>query len=266
MGNLHQGHLELIKASLDRHQETIVSIFVNPLQFNNQDDFSSYPKTLKQDLTQLDQLFLNYPDNKKLIVFCPETTAEIYPSNFQANISLKKINHILEGSQRPGHFDGVCTVLYQLFKLVDPHTSYFGQKDYQQLVVVKTMVNNLDLKTHIKGLPTVREAEGLALSSRNSRLSLKGRKEALKLHQTLLECQEYIQKTYGPNGHSLDIEDVKQFLKQKSNDKDWYYLELRDAIDFENPNSSSEYFVLVAALNVEGVRLLDNIIINLESE
>lgn len=224
MGALHQGHLSLIKTAKQQHDKVVVSIFVNPLQFNNKDDYQAYPDTLSADEQCLQKLGVDY-------LFYPSVD-DIYPSTQGCVIHSKhRYMHILEGQYRPGHFDGVLTVVLKLLNIVLPHSAYFGEKDFQQYQLIKTMAEDLFLETKIVACPTVREASGLALSSRNLRLS-PGEKAiaeqaATRIHQTTKQSIDAIKTSL----MKLDLE--------------LEYLEIIDGRVF-------------AAFYVAGVRLIDN--------
>lgn len=175
MGNLHPGHLSLIKASQQENDKTIVSVFVNPTQFNNPDDFTYYPRTLDADLTLLQNAGVDY-------CLMP-TEAEMYPDDYCYQIEETKLARIMEGQHRPGHFTGVLTVVMKLLQLTRPTTAYFGEKDFQQFLLIQQMAKAFFLPTTIKACPIIREASGLAYSSRNNRLSADERCQAEQFAQ-----------------------------------------------------------------------------------
>lgn len=177
MGALHDGHIALIKKSLKQNDITIVSIFVNPTQFNNKEDLKKYPNTIKQDLTLLNKLKVDY-------LFNP-TYKDIYPDNYSYKVTENSFSKILCGKYRPGHFDGVLTVVLKLLNIVKANRAYFGEKDLQQLKLVKGLVEAFFIDTNIIAVPTVRNKEGLALSSRNLRLSEEERLKASFFPKTL---------------------------------------------------------------------------------
>jgi pantoate--beta-alanine ligase len=177
MGALHDAHIELIKISMQQNDITVVTIYVNPTQFNNQKDFKNYPNTLKEDLNKLKKLkvdFLLNPEYK-----------DIYPDNYEYKVVESNFSKILCGKFRPGHFDGVLTVVLKLLNLVKPDRAYFGEKDYQQLKLIEGMVDAFFIGTKIVSLPTVRTKEGLALSSRNLRLSEEQKIKAIEFPKSL---------------------------------------------------------------------------------
>jgi pantoate--beta-alanine ligase len=178
MGALHDGHLSLINRSVNENDFTICSIFVNPTQFNNDEDLAKYPRTPISDLEKLNKTGCT-------AVFIP-SVEEMYPTNELLNFDLGTLDLVMEGLKRPGHFRGVVTIVKKLFDLIKPTKAYFGLKDFQQVAVIKKLVNDLRLPVQIVACPTLREADGLALSSRNVRLNAQEREEALKIYKTLL--------------------------------------------------------------------------------
>src|SRR5690242_16059450 len=184
MGNLHEGHIELIRIAKPRAACTVVSIFVNRLQFGPREDFDRYPRTLPVDSERLREAGVD-------VVFVPEER-EIYPEPQTFVVEPSDLQHILEGAHRPGHFRGVATVVLKLFNLVMPHSAIFGKKDYQQYIVLRDMVRQLALPIEIIPADTVRAPDGLALSSRNSYLSAEERREAPRLYQTLRYAHDEI--------------------------------------------------------------------------
>lgn len=178
MGALHRGHIELVKKSLRQNDITVVSIFVNPTQFNNKSDLRNYPVTINSDIKILDELNVNY-------LFLPEYK-ELYPDNYKYKITETDFSKLLCGRFRPGHFDGVLTVVMKLFNIIKPDRAYFGEKDYQQLELIRGMVKNFFMDIKIISVPTVRDKDGLALSSRNLRLNAIQRKIAPKFPEILM--------------------------------------------------------------------------------
>lgn len=255
MGNLHQGHLSLIKKSLEENQETVVSIFVNKKQFNESNDFDSYPRTLQKDLELIKVLFEDYPD-KKLIVFSPENQEEVFPKNYKTTISLGEFTQKLCGIDRPGHFDGVTTVIYRLFALIKPCRAYFGLKDYQQFIIIKKMVNDLLLPVKVVGLPTVRDHNGLALSSRNNRLSEREKIDALKLPKAIEGAKSFIQ--------SNKMEELESYRLDLIQDKHWDYFEILDEENFQKPSNETKSFLIAGAYNLKNARLIDNQLVQIK--
>ena len=213
MGALHQGHLSLYKAAKKENDEVISSIFVNPTQFNNPDDFQKYPKTLEKDLELLEKAGVD-------AVYVPNVE-EMYPDGLNSKkYDFDGLENEMEGKYRPGHFDGVGTIVEELFRQVQPHNAYFGEKDYQQLAIIKKMVEKTKLPVKIHEVPTLREEDGLAMSSRNVRLTETQRKEATIIYETLVKAKEWFKV--------LSVEEIK----------------LRVLEIFRNSNFELEYFVI----------------------
>ncbi|MBI4286641.1 MAG: pantoate--beta-alanine ligase [Chloroflexi bacterium] len=181
MGYLHEGHLELVKRAKKENTTAVVSIFVNPIQFGPKEDFQKYPRDIPRDLAMLESVNTDF-------VFLPQA-AEIYPPGFDTWVEIGKVTERLEGAARPGHFRGVATVVAKLFNIVGPARAYFGQKDAQQCVVIKKMVKDLNMPLEVVIVPTVREADGLAMSSRNVYLTPEERRQAAVLYQALTLAQ-----------------------------------------------------------------------------
>lgn len=177
MGYLHEGHLSLVRLSKQQNDITIMSIFVNPIQFGPNEDYDRYPRDFERDKSLAEKEGVDY-------IFYP-SVEEMYPEDFKTVVSVKKITEIMCGKSRPGHFDGVATVVLKLFNIVNPDRAYFGQKDAQQLAVIKQMVKDLNLDVEIVPCPIVREQDGLAMSSRNVYLSEEERKSATVLYRAL---------------------------------------------------------------------------------
>lgn len=251
MGNLHKGHISLIEKSTDENDVTIVTIFVNPKQFGPNEDFDKYPRTLDEDLAKISAVALLINAKKEIVVFAPGSNEEIYPEGFSSTVSVGAMTQKFEGSVRPTHFDGVTTVVYRLFSITRAHKAYFGQKDVQQCLIIKKMVKDLDIPIDIHIMPIVRNAEGLALSSRNQYLSETERSEALTLPQTLLKVEKLIRTR----------QDYKHFVAEVIKDKRWDYLEVLDSNNLELPNEKTTELVIVAAFRLGTTRLLDNILV-----
>ena len=249
MGNLHDGHLSLLKASLLENPITVLSIFVNPMQFGDKSDLDAYPRTLEEDISKASSLFTD--QDKELIILCPQDDSLIYPVNFNDYVSIERLKSISEGKTRPGHFDGVATVVKRLFTLIKPTRAYFGKKDFQQYLLVKEMVKQEDVKVQIIGLPIIREKNGLAMSSRNSRLDNEQKKESLKLSKTLLEVLFTIQ--------SQGIAKAQELVEEKLTDKRFNYLEIRNAETFELASPTQSEIVIVGNFQLGETRLLDNV-------
>ena len=182
MGALHEGHLDLIRKAKSSTDIVIVSIFVNPTQFNNKEDFDNYPATLEQDLTKLNEEGVDY-------VFVPEVNT-MYPTQPKLGIDFGDLEKVLEGAFRPGHFNGVGIIVAKLFNIIRPHTAFFGQKDLQQTGIIKRLVSDLSFPVKLEIVPTRREKDGLAMSSRNMRLTQVERQESLLLFNSLTKARE----------------------------------------------------------------------------
>ena len=183
MGALHAGHASLVKRSVNENELTVVSVFVNPTQFNDKNDLVKYPRTLDADCKLLEACGATY-------AFAP-SVEEMYPEPDTRQFSYAPLDTVMEGAFRPGHFNGVCQIVSKLFEAVKPHRAYFGEKDFQQLAIIREMVRQMQFDLEIVGCPIVREEDGLALSSRNARLSAEERENALKISQTLFKSRTF---------------------------------------------------------------------------
>lgn len=246
MGALHAGHLSLIEASNRENDITICSVFVNPSQFNDPSDFEKYPRNLDHDLGLLERGGCN-------IVFTP-SVEQVYPEADLETYQLGDISEILEGTKRPGHFNGMASVIKRFFELTKPHRAYFGLKDYQQCMVVEVLVKNYHLPVEIVSCPILREPSGLAMSSRNERLTQEGKATAVHLSKCL-----QVMKNSGPKKNISELIKLGNDYLANINSVDLEYLEARDASNLSEPSihTTKEIVVLVAA-QIEGVRLLDN--------
>ncbi|MBL1319746.1 MAG: pantoate--beta-alanine ligase [Methylophaga sp.] len=254
MGNLHQGHLSLVSKAKERADKVIVSIFVNPLQFDDNADLSAYPRTIETDIQQLISVECD-------AVFMP--TAEImYPEGMdgQTVITVPGMEDKLCGQARPGHFDGVATVVAKLFNMVQPDVAVFGEKDYQQLLLVKKMVADLNLPLEIIGLPTYREASGLAMSSRNQYLTEQQRKKASSIYRILNEVKAKLEKGDSDFG-ALEQNSIKE-LQQLGFVPD--YVDIRQAGNLEPAKTSDKTLRILLAARIGKARLIDNIACNLD--
>ena len=187
MGALHEGHLALVKSAKKDCDIVVCSIFINPTQFNNVIDLENYPVTIKKDIKLLEENFCD-------VLFLPKTT-EMYPIGLiTKQYDLNGIDKLLEGRKRPGHFNGVCTIVHKLFSIIQPNMAYFGEKDFQQVAIIKQLVNHLSLDIQIKTINTVREKNGLAKSSRNTLLNEEQRKKASYIYESLKKNQKTLRK------------------------------------------------------------------------
>ncbi len=259
MGNLHKGHLSLARESLRANDVTVVSIFVNPLQFGPNEDFEKYPRTLGEDAQLLKELYrqegLPPIGEKRITIFAPEKVEEIFPSGYQTRIEVQGLTDKLCGLNRPGHFEGVTTVVYQLFNIVRPIRSYFGQKDYQQYLVIKKMIHDLRLDIQIVPMPIKRDHDGLALSSRNQYLSVEERKVALNLPRKLEELKKIIKNNPWPVSYEVCREVIQT---ERKNDPRWDYLEVLDAKSLENADNKTHTVLIAGAYKLGSTRLIDN--------
>jgi pantoate--beta-alanine ligase len=257
MGNLHQGHLSLLEEALKTSSDVFFSIFVNPKQFGPNEDFNKYPRTLENDLELIKKTLEKYP-HRKIYIFAPESIDEIFPRDYEQTFNVLHLSKELEGEIRPGHFQGVATVVFELFKLIKPHIAFLGQKDFQQLLVIKQMVHDLHLPIKIKGMPIIRDMDGLALSSRNQYLSFTEREEALHLSRTLFKLESHLDKNHN------NIDSTRQLIRKELKDPRWNYLEIRDAQNLNSDISHSKEIVLLGVFQIGKTRLLDNILIPLK--
>ena len=249
MGALHKGHLELVKIAKDSANVVVVSIFVNPTQFNNLNDFSNYPKTLDKDLEMLRNIEVD-------CVFVPDSQ-EIYPNQPKLKIDFGDLERVLEGSFRPGHFNGVGIVVSKLLNIVKPHKAFFGQKDLQQVAVIKRLVEDLSFDVEITVVPTVREEDGLALSSRNLRL---GKEDRLK-SRILFKALTFSKAELLAGRQWLDIrKDINMmFVEQEGVDLEYFELVHSNEMKILNGLVSEIPISICTAAYVGGVRLIDNI-------
>ena len=250
MGYLHEGHLALVRQARAENPSVVVSIFVNPTQFGPQEDFKQYPRDLQHDLALLER-------EKIDIVFLPSVT-EMYPPQFSSWVEVGKVAERLEGAPRPGHFRGVATVVAKLFNIVQPTRAYFGQKDAQQAIVIKKMIADLNMNLEIVSVPTVREPDGLALSSRNIYLNPQERQAALVLYQALSLAQELCSQG------EKDAERIRQEMlaliqKQPLADIDYVSIVNTDTLDELDTVKSPALVSL--AVRIGKTRLIDNMVL-----
>jgi pantoate--beta-alanine ligase len=249
MGALHQGHMSLVEKAAAENDVVVVTIFVNPTQFNDPSDLDLYPRTLDQDLELLRQLEAD-------LVFVP-AVKEMYPDEETQVFDLGRLDKVMEGKHRPGHFNGVAQIVSKLFLMIRPHRAYFGQKDFQQLVVIRRLVEILDMNLTIVSCPIIREKDGLAMSSRNTRLSKEERKLAPFIYETLVHASE-LMDALSPS--QLKEWVILQFKKQGALELE--YFEIVEDKGLIPVNKWDEEVNKVACLAVllGGVRLIDNLI------
>lgn len=253
MGALHDGHLSLIQRSMNENKVTVVSIFVNPTQFNNSNDLENYPRTLKADVAKLQHV------SDQIIIFAP-SVSEIYHGNTVAqHFDFDGLENEMEGKHRPGHFDGVGTIVKTLFEIVQPNRAYFGEKDFQQLQIVKKMVAKHQLPVEIIAQPIFREPNGLAMSSRNERLSEVDRQEAALIYKTLQE----VKQLFSMKNATEIVEYVKNTF-HKNTRFNLEYFEIADENSLKsirNKKSDKKYRAFIAVF-LNDVRLIDTISLN----
>ncbi len=251
MGNLHAGHLSLVEIAQQKASRVVVSIYVNPLQFSPDEDFASYPRTLEDDLKKLEAIGVD-------LVFIPDTSM-IYPEGEEQSsyVEVPVLSHIIEGEFRPGFFRGVATVVLKLFNLVQPDYAVFGEKDFQQLLIIKQMVSDLNLPIEIVAGATKREADGLAMSSRNNYLNASDRENSRLLSQALLACREQIEQ-------GSDITDAEKDCVDRLQNQGFSvdYVTIRETKRLEQVSNDDitdniELILLVAA-KIGDTRLIDN--------
>jgi len=247
MGFLHEGHLSLMKAARERCDALVVSIFVNPTQFGPNEDLSQYPRDLERDLTLTRGVAAD-------IVFFPDAS-QMYPPGFQTYVQVEELSQGLCGADRPTHFRGVATVVAKLFNQVLPDQAFFGEKDYQQLAVIKRMAKDLDMSVEVIGCPIVREPDGLAMSSRNVYLTTQGRKAALCLNRSIRKAQELVR-----SGNRQSSQILREVIKIIENEPllQLIYAEIRHPDSLESLEQIVPRGVLLLAARVEKTRLIDN--------
>ena len=248
MGALHAGHASLVKRSVAENDATVVSVFVNPTQFNDKTDLEKYPRTLEADCRLLDEC-------GAAIAFAP-SVEEVYPEPDTRHFSYAPLDTVMEGKYRPGHFNGVCQVVSKLFDMVKPDRAYFGEKDFQQLAIIREMVRQMHFPLQIVGCPIVREADGLALSSRNKRLTAEQRTQALQISQTLFASVEYAKE------HT--VQDTRQFVEDRIAAAPGLRLEYFELVDGNTLQSIARWEDTIYAVGCitvfcGDVRLIDNI-------
>ncbi|MBL3654928.1 pantoate--beta-alanine ligase [Fulvivirga sediminis] len=253
MGALHKGHLSLVGEALAEADIVVCSVFVNPTQFNNAADLDKYPRTLEDDLKMLETAGCN-------AVFCP-SVEEMYPSLPVVKFDFGNLERVMEGSFRPGHFNGVGVIVSKLFNIVNPDFAYFGQKDLQQYMIIAQMVNDLSFSVKLRRVLIFREESGLAMSSRNRRLSEEAKDQAASIYKALRLCEDYLHR-----GEELDKLKREAYKLMEDNLVQVEYLEVVEPSTLEpveNVSSQKSVAVCIAAY-VEGVRLIDNVIIKLD--
>jgi pantoate--beta-alanine ligase len=249
MGYLHEGHLSLIRCSKKENDITVVSIFVNPIQFGANEDFGRYPRDFERDKSLCEKENVDY-------IFYP-SYEEMYPDGFQTYVEVAELSKGLCGDFRPGHFKGVATVVAKLFNIVCPDNAYFGKKDFQQLKVIQRMVKDLNFPVNVVGCPVVREPDGLAMSSRNKYLSDEERESALNISKALFEAKRMFED--GITDPNLIKERVRQIISQAKHLKEIQYVEIVDSNTLKPVDKVKKSDVLAVAVYIGNTRLIDNI-------
>ena len=248
MGALHVGHASLVKRSVSENGVTVVSVFVNPTQFNDKNDLAKYPRTLDADCRLLEDCGVAF-------AFAP-SVEEMYPQPDTREFSYAPLDTVMEGAFRPGHFNGVCQIVSKLFDAVQPDRAYFGEKDFQQLAIIREMVRQMDYKLEIVGCPIVREEDGLALSSRNKRLSAQERENALNISQTLFKS-----RTFATSHTVSETQKMVEEAIEAAPGLRLEYFEIVDGNTLQKVSSweDSQYVVGCITVFCGEVRLIDNI-------
>jgi pantoate--beta-alanine ligase len=249
MGFFHEGHLSLMREGRRRGNLLIVSLFVNPTQFGPHEDFKNYPRDFERDSNMAGEVGTD-------VLFAPEAS-EMYPPDHQTIVRVEKVTQNLCGRSRPTHFQGVTTVVLMLFEIMMPHVAIFGEKDYQQLVTVQQMVRDLHLSVEVMGMPTVREADGLAMSSRNTYLLPKEREAALSLYRSLQKAKELLQK--GERKADRILQEMKEILQSEPLVR-IDYAQICDARTLQDVDRVEGDVVVALAAYLGKTRLIDNVV------
>jgi len=249
MGYFHEGHLSLMREGRRRGDVLVISLFVNPTQFGPKEDFKSYPRDFERDKKMAEGVGVD-------ILFAPETS-DIYPPDHQTIVRVEKVTQNLCGRSRPTHFQGVTTVVLMLFEIVMPHVAIFGEKDYQQLATIQQMVKDLHMSVEVLGMPTVREADGLAMSSRNTYLLPDERKAALSLYRSLQRAKELLQK--GERKTDRILREMNGILRSESLVR-IDYVQICDAHTLEDVDRIEGDVVVALAAYLGKTRLIDNLV------
>jgi pantoate--beta-alanine ligase len=249
MGYFHDGHLSLMREGRRRGHLLIISLFVNPTQFGPNEDFKNYPRDFERDSKMAEEVGVD-------VLFAPEAS-DLYPLNHQTIVRVEKVTQNLCGRSRPIHFQGVTTVVMMLFEIVMPHVAIFGEKDYQQLVTIQQMVRDLHMSVEVVGMPTVREADGLAMSSRNTYLLPEERKAALSLYRSLQKAKELLQK--GERKADRILHEMKGIFRSKPLVR-IDYVQICDATTLQDVDRIEGDVVVALAAYLGKTRLIDNLV------
>jgi len=248
MGYLHQGHLSLLKRARAENDVVVISVFVNPTQFGAGEDFERYPRDMERDTSMAESAGVDY--------FFAPPVSEMYPEGYATYVEVERLTKGLCGASRPGHFRGVATVVAKLFNIVKPHRAYFGKKDFQQLKVIERMAKDLNFNVEIVGCPTVREPDGLAVSSRNVYLSAEERRSALSLYRALCLARDLVEK--GEKDPKVIVERMREFILSHPHVRKIDYIEIVDSETLERVTEVKEGTLIALAVFVGGARLIDN--------
>lgn len=250
MGALHEGHLSLVRRARQENDVTVVSIFVNPAQFAPGEDYERYPRDLEGDKEKLEKLEIDY-------LFYPDT-GSFYPEGYSTYVTVEELSEKLCGKFRPGHFRGVTTVVCKLFNIVRPSKAYFGQKDYQQYIIIEKMVNDLNFDIEIIVCPTVREENGLAMSSRNMYLNEEERKSATVIFKALKEGEKLLKKGQKPQEVTAKMQEI---LKNEKLVKEIQYAGVFNPLTLEEVKENQQRYLLAIAIKIGDTRLIDNLLV-----
>ncbi|MCX7913530.1 MAG: pantoate--beta-alanine ligase [Thermodesulfovibrionales bacterium] len=251
MGALHKGHLSLFRRARDENDIVVASIFVNPIQFGPNEDYDRYPRDIEGDIAKLERESVD-------VLFLPDVKS-IYPATFKTFVYVTDLSDKLCGAFRPNHFRGVTTVVNKLFNVVKPHKAYFGQKDYQQYLIIKRMVEDLNIDIEIILCPTIREEDGLAMSSRNSYLSSEERIAAKIIYKTLLEATNLIRSNLQPS----DIKQrMLQMLLEENHVKEVQYAGIYDPESLDELDEIKRQCLVAIAIKIGETRLIDNFLVD----
>lgn len=250
MGALHEGHLSLVRRAKDENDITVVSIFVNPTQFAPGEDYERYPRDLEGDRQKLEKLEVDY-------LFYPDVQS-LYPQGYSTYVTVENLSDKLCGKFRPGHFRGVATVVCKLFNIVKPTRAYFGQKDYQQTLVIRRMVEDLNFDVEIIVCPTVREVDGLAMSSRNLYLNEKERQAATILYRSLKEAEKVLKLQQSPQKAK---EKMMEILKSEPLITEIQYAGVYDPLTLQEIEQKNNRYLIALAVKIGQTRLIDNLVV-----
>ncbi|MFY0689901.1 MAG: pantoate--beta-alanine ligase [Cyclobacteriaceae bacterium] len=253
MGALHQGHLELIRSARESCDYIVVSLFVNPLQFNSKGDLDQYPRELNEDAEKLMSSGVD-------VLFCP-TEEEMYQTIPKTNMSFGSLESVMEGSFRPGHFSGVGIIVSKLFNIVKPKKAFFGLKDLQQFMIIKSLIRDLSYDIELVGIPTVREENGLAMSSRNGRLSAEGIQIASNIYRTINKAVKPIRAFNNPESITLNVKE--DFERIEGLELEYCELVNPETMCAIETYEGLDYVAICVAAHVEGIRLIDNLYLRL---